>query len=1067
MAAQAGADASPMSSDLFDLDLCVLAYQVYGQSLIWPLDPFYEEWSRPGASRRDNVMESIHKACAGQVQLRGPGSTRGWPTNTQLDPILTDYSRVNPTQATIVSDGTSHRLMRAHESMTNALAEIVVCEYQSQREGRPIEPHFSQRVDLGGSAADRIYVFEGGTGAIDGKAHAWSLLGIVLDRTTADGYETHIAFRGSQSGDGHRAAYLGFAHEVGNPDWVTDMEFLKTVADHRISPRGEVTLGLRDSILSSLGSVVHCLEDIAARRGAPPAALHITGHSLGGALAVQLAAALSIGSFRQALPESLRSWPLDTIKVTTFGAPKSGDGAFAEALSERVDARRVWVHGDPIPEFPDNEHVGVPVRLDNGRIGTVNHEPTVTRRALLDELHRQNRFVDESIASHEPWQDFPDLGSALAATTTDGTRVADLFPVHDARDVMLREVVADAIGQASSYKVPWTKPMAERRRRSGRFRALFAESVSSMGELATQASRIRGVQPGSAEGFLRRWYVIREASAQGWSIDDLLDDAEIARLLDTYRRTKMTGLDEKNDVAVASGPEPEQRDISRVKAILAMRRVHRSTVVDSGESDYRRRVPPVSGMPHVVRSCSHYPALNWLPKELMVPKEIPEEGQLRLLYKAKYYGLSKLGFKGYELSPIRKDVPWDPEYPWNSAFHPPEDGWSDPTDDATFVRLRLQGPNPFDLRKTDDGFVLDFEDLFDGLLPRVVAHFDLVDGELRPRDIEVGSYVHRPGDETWDRAKRVVNAADIRVVTFLRHLLEVHFIVGQALALSAYNLPTWHPLRPFMHFFSFGTLQVNDYAYQAFFSSTSYFLASGFITGNSAETLFASRVASFDFDSWNPVRDIARRGLDEIDGHPYVEDALRVWPELTGTVERYLDVLGLDEATVANDAHLDIWYRTLGTLIPNFDTRTEPLDRARLVEVLSCFLYNNVVHEVCGDLTPLLRSDDPDDKAITNLVRFAEAVGEGRLDQPIPAPTMNDVFLMDQASDASRFNVGGNNLLRITPERWIDEPRLAEAVRDLQDRLTSLDRELDERNDAREVRFGRMQPRYWEASISF
>ena len=177
-------------------------------------------------------------------------------------------------------------------------------------------------------------------------------------------------------------------------------------------------------------------------------------------------------------------------------APKSGDGAFAEALSERVDARRVWVHGDPIPEFPDNEHVGVPVRLDNGRIGTVNHEPTVTRRALLDELHRQNRFVDESIASHEPWQDFPDLGSALAATTTDGTRVADLFPVHDARDVMLREVVADAIGQASSYKVPWTKPMAERRRRSGRFRALFAESVSSMGELATQASRIRGVQPG-------------------------------------------------------------------------------------------------------------------------------------------------------------------------------------------------------------------------------------------------------------------------------------------------------------------------------------------------------------------------------------------------------------------------------------------------------------------------------------------------------------------------------------------------------------------------------------------
>jgi len=451
----------------------------------------------------------------------------------------------------------------------------------------------------------------------------------------------------------------------------------------------------------------------------------------------------------------------------------------------------------------------------------------------------------------------------------------------------------------------------------------------------------------------------------------------------------------------------------------------------------------------------------------MVPEEMPSEGQLPLPYKAKYYGLGKVGFAAYEHSPINPDVPWIPNYPWNSAFPPPEDGWTKPTDDDTFVRLRLQGPNPFGLKKVGDQFVLDFSEIFNGVLPPVAARFDYIDGALRPREISIGRYVHRPHDPTWDRAKRVVNAADIRVITFVRHLIDVHLVLGQAFALSAYSLPTWHQLRPFLHFFSYGTLQVNDFAYQAFFEDSSYFLASGFVTRPAAEALFRNRITEFDLEMWNPVKDIANRGISEIADHPYVEDALRAWPEFTGMVETYLDSIGLDDAAIAGDRHLDIWYRHLATLIPNLDVQTRPLDRAAFVELLSSFLYNNVVHEVCGDLSPILRSDDPDDKAITNLEKLVESIGDGRLDRPVPAPTMNDVFLMDQASDASRFNVAGNNLLTITPERWVDDPQLWDALRDLQVRLRNLDEELHQRNDARAVRFGRMQPRHWEASISF
>ncbi len=1061
------ASVGPVASDLFAFDLSVFAYQLYNQSLVWPLDPFYEEWARPGSGRRDTVMALVHQAVAGRERYRGPGSTRGWATNTSLDPVLTDYSRVDPTRAVITNDGTSHRLIQTHDAITSQICETIVCEYESLVKGRPADPHFSHRLQHESEGTDRLYLFEGGTGSYDGQPQAWSLLGLVLDRTTAAGHEVHIAFRGSQSGDAYRAAYQGFVAEVGNPDWVTDMEFLKTVQDHRISPVGAVTLGLRDSILATFSSVVCCLTDIASRRATSPDSMHITGHSLGGALAVPLGSALSIGSLRAALPQPLREWPLDAIRIVTFGAQKSGDHEFADALSKRVDARRVWVAGDPIPEFPANEHVGEPVRLENGRVGTVNHEPTVTRRTLVDELHWQQEPIGDLADGYEPWRDFTDLGSALRAAAEQGCEIAKLFPPRPADDTMLLDAVAEAIGRSASYRVPWTKPWPERRRRRDRLRALFAQSTDALNRLPERLGDIRAVQPGSAEAYLRRWYVIREAARNEWSASALLADADIARALGTHRRRLARDSDAGRVVAFADGPEPNERDVARVNWILTMRRIHRRTVVDGSQDTYRRRVPPVSAMPKLVRSCSHYRGLGWLPQELMVPASIPPEGQLPLLYKAKYYGLGKVGFAAYASSPVRPDVPWDPSYPWNSAFLPPEDGWRDPTADETFVRLRLQGPNPFDLRQTDDGFILDFRDLFAGVLPPIVARFDVIGGELRPRQIEIGRHVHTPGEPTWDRAKRVVNAADIRVVPFLRHLLEVHFIVGQAFALGAYNLPTWHPLRPFMHFFSYGTLQVNDFAYRAFFESSSYFVASGFMTGDAAATLFQNRVAAFDMGLWNPVDDIERRGLADIPGHPYVEEALRVWPEFTGMIGRYLDEIGLTDEAIRADAHLDIWYRTLGTLIPNFDARSAPLDRSRLVELLASFLYNNVVHEVCGDLSPILRSDDPDDKAITNLSRLASALGDGRLDKPIPAPTMNDVFLMDQASDASRFNVGGNNLLDLTPERWVDEPRLAAAVVEMQRSLRRLDSEVDDRNRERGVRFGRMQPRNWEASIGF
>ena len=1070
MSITAGRTATPTVDDLQQLDLCLLAYQIHNQSVLWPLDAFYEEWARPGSSRRDNLLALAHKYASTRPSLRGPGAPRGWPTNPGLDPILFDYRRIEPWRGAVLNDGISHRYLSASHVLVDPIADVAVCEYGAHREGRPTNPMITVVAERAHpQATDRLYAFEGATGALDGQPPAWSLMGIVLERHHASGYDVHVAYRGSQSGSAHRAAFQGFVQEMGNPDWVTDMEFLENSTDHRISRHGAVVGGLRDSVLSTFGSLIQCFEEIAERNGRAPTSISMTGHSLGGALATQAASAFSIGNIAATLPPELREWPWEDLQLTAFSAQKAGDQAFADALAATISVRRVWAVGDPIVEFPFNAHAGTPVPLATEVSGTENHEPSVVRRIIVDQLRWHMPDLEHEPLDHEPWRRFDDLGSALLAAHDDGVYLDQLLPgILGESFESFVDLAATVVEMPSSYRVPFTKLPAELRRRARQLRSVFEESTNSPDETHAQLRRFRGIQPGSSiEDHLRRVFAIREAVRNGWTVRDLLDHAGLASALGTWRRPRPIDGDDQRTVARASGPPPAERDISRVKWILWMRKVHERTVAGSTDSTFRRRVPPVSGMPHLVPACSFYPGLEWLPKELMVPKELPSEAQLVSKYKAFYYGLGKVGFGAYSHSPIRPDVPWDPDFSWNRAFPETGDGWQYPTSDETFVRLRTQGPNPFLLKAVGDGFELDYSELFDGVLPPICARFDLVDGALTPRNISVGDFVHQPGDETWDRAKRVVNAADIRCVPFARHLLDVHFVIGQAFALSAYSLPTWHRLRPFMHFFSYGTLQVNDFAYRAFFVKSSYFIASKFITGEAASALFTNRIRSFDLDDWIPPKDIAKRGLAAIADHPYVEDSLLVWPELEGMVRRYLSVLSYDDESIAADSHLQAWYLTVCNLIPNVDHRETPLDLDRLVELCTVFLYNNVMHEICGDMSPILGSLDPDDKAIINLDRFVEAVGNGSLRTPVPAPTMADVFLMDQASHTSRFNVGGNNIMELTAPRWIDDPKLVDAVEDLQSALSRLESQLVERNDNRAVRFSRMLPSNWEASISF
>src|SRR5271166_1883349 len=88
------------------LDLCTFAYQLHSQTLIWPMDPYYEQWSselltRLQFSSRKDFMRQVHRVATLNNPdfsgMRGPATLSGAAqSNLGLDPVISDYKLINP-----------------------------------------------------------------------------------------------------------------------------------------------------------------------------------------------------------------------------------------------------------------------------------------------------------------------------------------------------------------------------------------------------------------------------------------------------------------------------------------------------------------------------------------------------------------------------------------------------------------------------------------------------------------------------------------------------------------------------------------------------------------------------------------------------------------------------------------------------------------------------------------------------------------------------------------------------------------------------------------------------------
>ncbi|MDP2307770.1 MAG: lipoxygenase family protein [Pseudomonadota bacterium] len=501
-------------------------------------------------------------------------------------------------------------------------------------------------------------------------------------------------------------------------------------------------------------------------------------------------------------------------------------------------------------------------------------------------------------------------------------------------------------------------------------------------------------------------------------------------------------------------------DRLKISALLWVRGVNQTSIESWSRRTFRYRRALRSAMPSLLSAPHHYSSAV-LPAGLMVPAKIPAESSLKMSYVAPYYILTGILFKFYLRFPLSRAVAWTKETGHRSAFPPHDEGWADIQTDEAFTALRVQGPNPFLLQKKGpDTFEVDFEPFTKGAFEPVCCTFVLRDGALAPATIRIGQQVHRPGDAGWERAKFVANSIDARFTVFLRHLAHTHLISGQSFALSAFALPPAHPLRPFLDFFTYSTLVVNDFAFKLLVTPASYFLQSNFIVGEQVGKMFENMIPHYRLEQLMPRRDIAERGIDAIPNHPYVEDGTDAWDVIHSFVGDFVRKTHPDDAAVRADAALAGWYRQLVTLLPDRSPETHPLDGLEtLVETLSALVYLNVSHEVSGDFSPFIMSDSPQHR---KLVSHESLVRE----DTTPA-SASDVFLFEQGAWAGRFEHAGNWLTKLNPEVETDDLSFRQSLTAFQGALGELEKRVVERNKARKIPFSRMLPSRWQASISY
>lgn len=389
--------------------------------------------------------------------------------------------------------------------------------------------------------------------------------------------------------------------------------------------------------------------------------------------------------------------------------------------------------------------------------------------------------------------------------------------------------------------------------------------------------------------------------------------------------------------------------------------------------------------------------------------------------------------------------------------------WEDWRTDEGWARAFVQGPCAGDLHREGDVWVVDASVLAlgerrPGVAPLGVKIALEID-EAGPRpawvQMEDGKRITPRDGDIWGYARLVASAAMQNYVGNVRHVLFLHYVAAQAIAVLVHNhLPWHHPLTRLLIPHAAGTLAVNWSANRNFMGPNRVGEQNYAFTWKGLQQLVPIGFKAFEWEGYNMPEVFTKRGTSELIKrklYPYGEDALLIWGVIEGYVGDYLSQYYKDDAAVAADATLQTAFVELDPAV------AKPLRATTLAELR--LVLTRLIHMVSVEhkLVSGIAYD-----YFTHPYYFPTIAREGS--------TMEEAApYREEAENNLMFRYAISAMAWPLMADWSHvalDTKGADAIRRFRQSLVHAGKEIDARNTQRKVPFPHLHPDGLETSVA-
>ncbi|XP_048146328.1 hydroperoxide isomerase ALOXE3-like [Corvus hawaiiensis] len=221
-------------------------------------------------------------------------------------------------------------------------------------------------------------------------------------------------------------------------------------------------------------------------------------------------------------------------------------------------------------------------------------------------------------------------------------------------------------------------------------------------------------------------------------------------------------------------------------------------------------------------------------------------------------------------------------------------------------------------------------------------------GRLLPVAIQLsqhpgpGSPIFVPGGQGWALAKLWVRGAHFVLHEMVTHLLHGHFL-AEAFAVATQHLPAAHPvhqlLLPHLRF----TFHINILARETLLNPGGIIDQATSVGREGTLALVARGTAALTYRELCVPDDVEERGVGDIPGYHYRDDALDIWGAIESYVEGIVALFYAEDKDVAEDEELQEWvgeiftYGVLGNEKTGFPSKL--CGRPELVKFLTMIIF--------------------------------------------------------------------------------------------------------------------------------